>query len=233
MPDRTPPSPERLEELAALVALGGPDALDEDDRALLADHGDDPVFRRALDDFGALVSVLPAHDPSQDPTEDEAMAHPPDDLRRRVIAAVASERGPGPVVRWLPMLAAAAVAVVLGVAIGRTTVPTPPAPPVETVALASDALGTGTAGVIAHTWGTELLFTFDATTTGENYTVTVTAADGTELAAGSFIGDAERVVDCEMNVAVLRADAAAFTITDGTGSTVVEGDLPPLVALGS
>lgn len=229
MPDHTPPPPERLEELAALVALGGRDALDDDDHALLAEHGDDPVFRRALAGFGDLVETLP----EDDPTLEDAMAHPPEDLRQRVIAAVARERGPSPLVRWLPTLAAAAVAVVLGVAIGRTTVPTPPPPPIETVALDSGVLGTSTADVIAHTWGTELLFAFDATTTGETYTVTVTAADGTELAAGSFIGDAERVVDCEMNVAVLRADAASFTITDSTGAPVVEGDLPPLVALGA
>lgn len=229
MPDRTPPSQERLEELAALVALGGRAALDDDDLALLDEHGDDPAFRRALAGFDDLVVALPANDP----IEDEAMAHPPADLRQRVIAAVARERDPGPLVRWLPTLAAAAVAVVLGVAIGRTTVPTPPPPPIETVALDSGVLGTSTADVIAHTWGTELLFSFDDTATGETYTVTVTAADGTELAAGSFIGDAERVVDCEMNVAVLRADAASFTITDGTGAAVVQGELPPLVALGS
>lgn len=68
------------------------------------------------------------------------------------------------------------------------------------------------AWLIAHTWGTETVLVVEGSAPGATYDVFVEDRSGGRLTSGSFLGTGS-MLDCEMNAAVLREDAAALLIT--------------------
>lgn len=79
--------------------------------------------------------------------------------------------------------------------------------------------------LVAHTWGTETLLEIDGLPVGESYSVFVVGESGERYAAGSFLGSA-KTVDCQMNSAVMRADASSVAIEDADGDVVAAAELP-------
>jgi hypothetical protein len=55
--------------------------------------------------------------------------------------------------------------------------------------------------------------------------VTFLRFDGETVPAGTFIGTGDSALQCSLNAALLRADAAAVSVTDPSGFTVVEAAL--------
>lgn len=144
--------------------------------------------------------------------------------------------------RWVaPLAAAACLTVGLGIGVvamnGIASIDpdTPTGPPgtlgaVEQVDFTGEPAGVQVDGsLIAHTWGTEALLEIDGLTTGDSYSVVVVTRDGTRLEAGSFLGS-DVPIDCQMNAAVYRDEAASVEITDAGGAVVAAAALPDAVS---
>lgn len=78
--------------------------------------------------------------------------------------------------------------------------------------------------LVEHTWGTELEMTVEGLPVDRTYTVEFRDDAGRSFPAGAFLG-AQRPVVCEMNAALLRADATQVQVLDETGAAVVTGEL--------
>jgi len=182
-----------------------------------------------------VAGALPAEDPW-----DEVRLALPVDLEDRVVAAVREDR-PAAVVplaprrqralAWVGAVAAALVVLAGAVSILRPPPQEPVAPgtlgaeePI-TFAQAPPEAEVGYATIIAHTWGTELLFSVEgAFRIDEVYTVVFEQEDGALVPAGTFIGD-DIPIECELNGALLRQDAAAVTVLDPEGEPVLRSEL--------
>ena len=174
-------------------------------------------------------------------------ASPPPALGERIRAAVADERrlvearsardrtttqnqARSRRARQIAGVAAAAVLVLTGGAlVGRVTAP-PAAPPVPIAAVDLREAGglnldVTQAGVINHTWGAEVRFTGSGFTEGEVFRAAFRMQDGSLLPAGEFLGTGERRLVCNMQAALLLADAVEFVVSDAEGTTVLAADL--------
>jgi hypothetical protein len=160
------------------------------------------------------------------------VATPPADLGGRIRTAVAHERreehrrGRG---RQLLAAAAAVVALLVvggvGVAVGERR-DDGPAVPLEAVSVRTDVPGlSADAGVVPHTWGVEI--SWRRPVRGRRVLPGDRADRGRAgPSGGAFVGTGERVMSCNLNSDVLRADAAGFTVVDARGATVLTAELP-------
>ncbi len=100
------------------------------------------------------------------------------------------------------------------------------APPVETISVQTAGGGIdASAGLVAHTWGTELKLEATGLRDGATYRAWFTDTDGVRTTAGTFLGTGEDAVKCSLNAALLRPAATDLTITDIGGSVVMTADL--------
>lgn len=148
----------------------------------------------------------------------------PRTLQRRVEEAVAAEAGrrrrAGLVRSATTLLAAAALVVVVAFGISTFIDRTPQAPVPENVAVQVAAeldQVTATAGLIAHTWGTEVKLSTTGLEDGAAYRALVVRADGEQVPAGQFVGTGPNMINCNLQTSVLRADATGFMILDEQG----------------
>ncbi|NQX36466.1 hypothetical protein [Herbiconiux sp. VKM Ac-2851] len=139
--------------------------------------------------------------------------------------------------RWVMPAAAAAACLVLGFGVGVLAIPRGPAEaPLgapgelgarEVVDFAGEPSGVSVDGsVVAHTWGTETILEISGLAVGESYQLVVVDAEGRAESSGSFVGSTA-TIDCRMNAATLRSDAASIEIRDAAGGTVAAAVLPP------
>ncbi|HEY5822203.1 MAG TPA: zf-HC2 domain-containing protein [Propionibacteriaceae bacterium] len=99
-------------------------------------------------------------------------------------------------------------------------------PPVIAVALQVDLPGiAANAGLVKHTWGTELKLQATGLTDGGSYTVTFVRDDGSRVGAGSFLGTGSRPVRCSVNAALPIDRATALMVTDQAGTLVMDASL--------
>lgn len=100
-------------------------------------------------------------------------------------------------------------------------------PPVIAVDLRLDAPGlTGDAGLVRHTWGTELKLAATGLAAGQSYAVTFVRDDGSRVSAGSFLGTGADPVRCSVNAALPVDEARQLLVTDARGALVMDADLP-------
>jgi hypothetical protein len=83
-----------------------------------------------------------------------------------------------------------------------------------------------TASVVAHTWGTETVFTeISGLPVGSTYEVVLVAGNGAEVATGSFEAVAGPV-NCRMTNATMRPDVRAISVRADDGTEVMRSALP-------
>lgn len=198
-----------IEDRLALWVLGQLPA-DEDDE-IARQLAVDPELARLATEYRDVLRLLPA---------DDARLTVPDAPTRLVAQPWWTRR--------VPAVAAALALVVLGVGLSRAlATPAPAGPVTETVAVAGIAAGVASAELINHTWGVELLLAVDDTIEGQDYTVWFLDLSGNPVAAGGFVGDADRTVNCRMNTPLLREETRGWQITDAAGDVVLEASLAP------
>jgi anti-sigma-K factor RskA len=99
-------------------------------------------------------------------------------------------------------------------------------PPVIPVVMTLDQPGlTVDAGLVRHTWGTELKLEATGLRDGQSYAVTFLADDGSRVSAGSFLGTGTRPVRCSVNAAIPVDAATRLEVTDPRGQLVMDADL--------
>jgi anti-sigma factor RsiW len=221
-----------LRELLGVAALG---ALEPAEHDRLQAHLDGcPSCRAELAELTPLAARLAAVDPD---ALDETPTPPPG-LGAVVLARIAAEEqrsGPPrhraiPLTRRRALRPVLAAAAVVGVAAAGATVgwlarPVPEPPPLEPVSVqAVDPGVEARADLIPHTWGVEVRLTGTGFADGEVYRVAVTDDDGREVPAGEFLGIGSAELRCNLNSAVLRADAVGFEVVDDDGDVVVRSD---------
>lgn len=86
----------------------------------------------------------------------------------------------------------------------------------------ADPIVEADAGLVRHTWGTELKLTATGLTEGASYRVTFVRDDGSEIAGGTFLGTGERALRCSLNAALPIESAAEVSITDAAGAVVMD-----------
>lgn len=154
---------------------------------------------------------------------------PPPWLEERLLGSVREERSRArrtSLARRALACAAAVVALAGAGAVGSWLDPEPPAgAPREPVSVAVSAPGVqAEAALITHTWGTELVLRATGVPAGA-YTVSMLDAAGEAVAAGSFLGTEDRVLTCNLNAAVARADAEQALVYDSRGEVVLTASL--------
>ncbi|WP_111767850.1 anti-sigma factor [Nakamurella deserti] len=116
-----------------------------------------------------------------------------------------------------------AAAVLAGVfLLGVQLAPAPSAPPV--IAMAVDRVAAGVraeAGLVRHTWGTELKLTATGLAEG-SYTVAFVRSDGSVVPGGTFIGTGANTLNCSLNGALPLEETVEITVTDAGGAVVVD-----------
>lgn len=238
--DRTgsrPPgfSHRELREMLGAHVLG---ALGEPETVALRAHLDGCASCRAdLEELAPLAGDLRLVDPDRAP----GPVAPPRELGVRIARAVAAEsvlrehRDRRAVRRGrlravlVPVGAAAVAAVVTAIAVLPDDAP-PPAPAVAFEQLPlrplDPAVSADTATVVPHTWGLEVRMVAAGFDAGQTYRGIVRTTDGRSLPAGEFLGTGAKAVTCNLQTAVLRADAVDFTVVDSAGRTVLDLPLP-------
>lgn len=211
-----------LRELLGAYVL---EQLDADDAGTVRAHlvGCE-TCRAEVADLRPVAAALHALDPAvADP------AAPPADLgdqvlqtvgRRRRAAARRSRRHRAAA----GVLVAASLAAAFGV--GSWFSGSRTDPPVIAVALNLDQPGlTADAGLVRHTWGTELKLEARGLTAGSSYAVTFVRDDGERVSAGSFLGTGADPVRCSVNAALPVDEARELMITDASGALVMDARL--------
>lgn len=210
-----------LRELLGAYVL---DQLDADRLATVRAHlAGCAECRAEVTSLQPVAAVLHDLDPAL------ADAAPPVDLGDRVLAGmqqrrrVAARRS-----RWRraggAVLVAASVAAAFGT--GSWFSGARLDPPVIDVALQLDQPGlTADAGLVRHTWGTELKLEATGLANGGSYAVTFVRADGSRVSGGSFLGTGSAPVRCSVNAALPVDAATELEITDAQGALVMNADL--------
>lgn len=99
-------------------------------------------------------------------------------------------------------------------------------PPVVPVTVRQAAPGVlADAGLVRHTWGTELKLQASGLTAGASYTVTFVRDDGSRVGAGTFLGTGSQPLNCSVNAALPVDAAAEVIVTDAAGALVIDADL--------
>ncbi|QWC84199.1 zf-HC2 domain-containing protein [Nocardioidaceae bacterium] len=209
-----------MNELLGAYALGHLD--DAEARAVERHLSTCEVCRAELQDVEPVAARLRELSAETDTGATGARWPSVDRRRRRAPAALAAA------------LAAAAVVVSLGVGglLGRASAPSEgPGAPVEAVALGTTPSATTSApevtdaGLIAHTWGVELLMSGSGFRAGDVYSVRFRSETGAWQPAGEFIGTGGDELDCQMQSGLLREDAVAVQVLDEDGRPVLAADL--------
>ena len=199
----------------ALGSLGAEDRVKVEE-ALASSELARMLYRDVAEAAVALGVADPAHIDDRD--------EPPPELEHRILAAARRRRS----TPFTAVAAAAASVVVLAVAgvitFGSRTEP-PPVPRETFTFEAAEPIEVLQADLIAHTWGTEVEFVVSGVEDGETYTVAFLDQGGDRVDAGSFIGVADKPVDCRMNAALLRDDATGLVVRDASGTIVLEAEL--------
>lgn len=217
-----------VREMLGALVLGHLSAAEE--TAIRAHLDGCPDCRRDVAEISPLVHELGAVDLHRV----SATPAPSPDLGHRIQVAVACERRRRDQLtrrRYVLMTAAAVLAVLLvggaGVEIGKkVSGPSVATVPIESVEVRSRLDGAqASAGVIAHTWGTEIKLEAVGLRSGSPYAVVVMTRDGRARSAGAFVGTGGQVMNCNLNTDVLRPDATGFRVLDGKGRAVLTADL--------
>ncbi|OSY35314.1 MULTISPECIES: anti-sigma factor family protein [Pseudonocardia] len=216
----TPDEHRALREALGDYAIG---RLPRDETSALQAHLDGCADCRA--ELAEISSVLPALR-RVDPARLDHTPFPPPDLGERIVSAARAEGArPRQRPRWLPVASAAAVAILIGGAVGYAAGDYDGIPREPVAVQAMDPAVQATAVAIPHTWGVEIVLDADGFRAGSTYRVVVEADDGREVGAGEFIGTGENPMICNLNSSVLRSDASGFKVLDAAGATVLRGDL--------
>lgn len=205
-----------LREGLGLLATGRADAAES---ARLRAHLDGCAdcrqeYRELRETVGRLALVSPDDLPT--------LPAPPRELGDRIVGAALAARTSARRRTWLQVAAAAIILLAGGVS-GWLLRPAaaPVAASLETVAVVAQDQGIrASAELVPHTWGVEIQLTATGFRSGERYTVEVVSADGRHPDAGAFIGVGDRSMRCNLNSAVLRADATGFRVLDDSGAVV-------------
>jgi len=211
--------PDEVREVVPLLAPYAFNQLDAEDRSRVEEALASSELVRILNrDLAEAAAALGEADPARidDHTE------PPPELEQRILSA-ARRRTP----RWTPLAAAAACLALLVGGFVVITGDDPPPVPRESFTFAAppEGLEVLQADLIAHTWGTEVEFVVDGWRDDVTYTVAFVDQEGNRVDAGSFIGVADRPVNCRMNAALLREDATGLVILAPGDEIVLEADL--------
>lgn len=237
---------ERLRESLGAYLLGGLSG--EEQQAVRVHLRGCDRCTAELDELTQVVGALAAVDPA-DPSPDVPAgldARVEQTLRGLAAegahvapAASAPDAGPTPPgtprrsLRRAPVLAVAATAALLGAAAAAAVAvavdddaPTAPVVAAEPVDLdIADRSIEASAELVDHTWGMEIEIVGTGFTAGRSYDVSVTDASGRTYSSGAFVGVGPDRITCEMNSAVLRADAVGFEVVDRDGEPVLTADL--------
>ena len=215
-----------LRELIGAYLLGH---LDEHEAARVRAHLDGCASCRAE---VAELATLPSLLRDVDVTSLTALSGPAGEpgplLGRRIAAQVGAERRTRrrrtTGARVLVGAAACLVLVATLLAGGRLLGEGPASPvPLEAVAVTSERAGVvARADLVDHTWGIEIKLVATGLPGGRPYRATVRGADGVDYPAGAFVGVDGVEVRCNMNAAVLRGDAVAFTVWDQSDRVVLQ-----------
>lgn len=210
-----------LRELLGAYALG---QLGESERSEVDQHLRDCLECQAeLRDLEPAATALRRVDRSA-----LAEPEPPADLGDRILAGIHDRRRAAFRSRTrrgvLGVLVAASVAAAFAVGAGYVRPGTEP--PLVAVALRLDQPGVAaTAGLVKHTWGTELKLDASGLTDGASYTVTFVKDDGSRVDAGSFLGTGAKPLQCSVNAALPLDAAAEVDVTDASGHLVLDAKL--------
>lgn len=229
----------RHKELLGAYVLGH--LRDEGEREVRAHLETCASCRAEVEELAGVVAALSAYPAGGgiEPDTETGQRSPSPELEDRVVAAATGDRAypgtypeTGPRRRWLTAasLVAASLVVVVLVVAAIQLLPTEPEEPglgdVEPISFGVRPEGVSADGeVVAHTWGTEVLLRVEGLEEGERYAVDVIDEAGTRVSAGTLIGDADVPVECALNGAVLRENAAAISVRDSEGAVVLRSDL--------
>lgn len=146
-------------------------------------------------------------------------------------AAIASESGrqrrSRAVSRVGTLLVAAALVVLAAIGVSSLISGPPEAPVPEIVAVEVDPTldsVTASAGLIAHTWGTEIKLQTAGLDAGATYQAMILGEGDRTFPAGTFTGTGPNTIDCNLQASVLRADAEGFMILDEQGRVVISSE---------
>ena len=171
--------------------------------------------RRDLRELGEVSAALRDVDSTEEPTPE---------LVDRVVQAVGRARRREQLAGRSRWAVAAAASVVALLATGSLLPGLLDAPREQVTLVAADDDVSVRGALVEHTWGTELEMVVDGLPAGRTYTVEFRDDQGRRFPAGAFLG-ADRPVVCDMNAAVLRADATQVQVLDQAGVAVVTGEL--------
>ncbi|WP_072313259.1 hypothetical protein [Agrococcus sp. Marseille-P2731] len=223
-----------------LIAAAVSDDLSAAERAELdALRASDPAIDAEIEGLRSMMQAVARATPAWEEAEPSAA------LRDRVVRVTAPPqlgvRAPRSARRaqrrraWVPLLAAACLAVGIGVGavLPPLLTPTPQGPPgtlgaIEAVEV-RESLDEGTveAEIVAHTWGTEAILDADGLEVGATYDVVLIGTDGTEFSAGAMLGSDVRI-HCRVNAAVLREDVVRLEVRGEDAGVVAVADLPTI-----
>ncbi len=209
-----------LRELIGAYVLDG---LTDAERLALQAHLDGCAECRAeVEELTPVVTTLRGVDPD---ALDVSTTAPPPALGEVILASVRERSRRRDRERLLRRTGAGllAAAVLVGVFfLGVQLAPTPATPPV--IAMTVDRVANGVqaeAGLVRHTWGTELKLTATGLAEGA-YTVVFVRDDGTVVPGGTFIGTGANTLNCSLNGALPLDRTAEIVVTDATGAVVVD-----------
>ena len=203
------------------------DQLDDAERTRVQAHIDGcPACQAEVAELSPLAPALLRVDPARL----GAQPSPPPDLGDQVLQRIRDGRRDrrrsrvvGRVASGVLIAAALVGAFVLGLRQAPTTTA---APAVVPLAVHVDVEGVqADAGLVKHTWGTELQLQATGLENGGAYTVTFTTIEGGTVAGGTFLGTGGNPLRCSLNAALPIDDAAAVTVTDAAGTVVLDADV--------
>jgi predicted anti-sigma-YlaC factor YlaD len=213
-----------VRELLGAYVLG---QLDDAERTRVQAHVDGcPACQAEIAELAPLAPALRRVDPGRL----GALPSPPPDLGEAVLQRVREgrrDRNRGQLLRRSAAGLLVAAALVGAFFLGVRQAPTPTAAlPVVPLSVRVDVDGVqADAGLVKHTWGTELQLEATGLENGGAYTVTFTRTDGTEVAGGTFLGTGANPLRCSLNAALPIDDAAAVRVNDAGGALVLDADV--------
>ena len=218
---------ERFRGLLGTYLLGGLDGEEQQD--FLSHLEGCPICQaeaRELEPVVAALAEAASYSVEETP-------EPPADLEGQIFARIEQAREQdrfGHRRRWPVRRAAlAAAAALLIVVAGLALYPRLFAPevPIERIGFSEIAPGVeAEAGLIPHAWGIETRLTATGLRDGQAYRVTLLSEDGTQVPSGAFIGTADKPLECKLNAALLRQDAAGLEVRSADGELMLYAEFP-------
>ncbi|WP_248580267.1 hypothetical protein [Nocardioides sp. InS609-2] len=105
----------------------------------------------------------------------------------------------------------------------------PEGPVVEAISFTGPASVTTKAGLINHTWGTELLLDVEGLEAARSFDVVYLTAQGDEVPAGSLLAVDGVLMVCRFNAATLRRDVRQIVVRRA-GDALLTAELPTVEA---